>query len=162
MRGEFLYEAALYPELEYAFKHPLTQEVAYQSQLAERRARVHAAVARALEAMDPAGTGERAALLAHHYEAAGEALPAARWHDRAAALGAAGRLRRGAPALGAGARAWPAACPSPASRRISLAAACAQLLLAGSRLGLSEAEATALFEEGRVAGGAGRERRGSR
>jgi hypothetical protein len=31
-----------------------------------------------------------------------------------------------------------------------LAAACAQLLLAGSRLGLSEAEATALFEEGRA------------
>ena len=84
VRGEFLYEAALYPEPEYAFKHPLTQEVAYQSQLAERRARVHAAVARALEALDPAGTGERAALLAHHYEAAGEALPAARWHDRAA------------------------------------------------------------------------------
>ena len=26
--AEFLYEAALYPQLEYSFKHPLTQEVA--------------------------------------------------------------------------------------------------------------------------------------
>ncbi len=39
---EFLYQEALYPEAEYSFKHPLTQEVAYRSQLAERRARVHA------------------------------------------------------------------------------------------------------------------------
>src|SRR5438093_182830 len=46
---EFLYETALYPEAEYAFKHPLTQEVAYRSQLAERRKAVHAAVARAIE-----------------------------------------------------------------------------------------------------------------
>ncbi|MGH7289282.1 MAG: ATP-binding protein, partial [Myxococcota bacterium] len=45
VRGEFLFEKALYPTAEYAFKHPLTQEVAYRSQLAERRARTHAAVA---------------------------------------------------------------------------------------------------------------------
>jgi adenylate cyclase len=155
VRREFPYEAALHPELEYAFKHPLTQEVAYQSQLGDRRARVHAAVARALEAMDAAGTGERAALLAHHYEAAGEALPAARWHDRAAhwALRAdfaeARRHWERVRALAGG---------LPESRELAdlLAAACAQLLLAGSRLGLSETEATALFEEGRVraAGGA--------
>jgi predicted ATPase len=47
--AEFLYEEALYPQAEYAFKHPLTQEVAYRSQLTERRARVHAAIARAIE-----------------------------------------------------------------------------------------------------------------
>ena len=47
--AEFLYEAALYPQLEYSFKHPLTQEVAQRSQLRERRVRVHAAVAQALE-----------------------------------------------------------------------------------------------------------------
>jgi class 3 adenylate cyclase len=40
--GEFLYEAALYPELEYTFKHPLTQEVAANSQLSEGRTRAHA------------------------------------------------------------------------------------------------------------------------
>jgi predicted ATPase len=40
-RAEFIYEEALYPEAEYAFKHPLTQEVAYRSQLQERRREVH-------------------------------------------------------------------------------------------------------------------------
>ncbi len=37
-QAEFLYDEAIYPEASYAFKHPLTQEVAYRSQLAERRA----------------------------------------------------------------------------------------------------------------------------
>jgi adenylate cyclase len=148
VRNEFLYEAALYPEPEYAFKHPLTQEVAYQSQLGDRRARVHATVARALEAMDPAGTGERAALLAHHYDAAGEALPAARWHDRAAhwALRADfAEARRHWERV----RALAGGLPESLESADLLATACAQLLLAGSRLGLSEVEATALFEEGR-------------
>ena len=52
-RAEFLFETSFYPEVEYAFKHPLTQEVALGSQLRERRARTHAAVARALEAATP-------------------------------------------------------------------------------------------------------------
>jgi adenylate cyclase len=82
--GEFLYEQSLYPVTECAFKHPLTQEVALGSQLRERRVRTHAAVARALEAAHPEGLDEQAALLAHHYEAADEALKAARWHQRAA------------------------------------------------------------------------------
>jgi adenylate cyclase len=149
VRGEFLYEAALYPEPEYAFKHPLTQEVALQSQLAEKRARVHAVVARALEALDPLGTGERAALLAHHYEAAGEALPAARWHDRAAhwALRADfAEARRHWERV----RALAGGLPESRESADLLATACAQLLMAGSRLGLPEAEATALFEEGRA------------
>src|SRR5207253_4423655 len=46
-RAEFVHEQALYPVVEYAFKHPLTQEVALGSQLKERRRQVHAAVARA-------------------------------------------------------------------------------------------------------------------
>ena len=82
--AEFLYQEALYPEAEYAFKHPLTQEVAYRSQLAERRARVHAAVARAIEELESGKLGERAALLAYHWEHAGDAREAAKWHRRAA------------------------------------------------------------------------------
>ena len=35
--AEFLYETSLFPELEYTFKHALTHEVAYGSQLHERR-----------------------------------------------------------------------------------------------------------------------------
>ena len=82
--GDFVYERALYPVFEYAFKHPLTHEVAYQSQLQTRRAVVHAAVARALEAQAGDKLDEQAALLAHHCQEAGEILNAARWHQRAA------------------------------------------------------------------------------
>ena len=35
--GEFIYEQPAFPEPEYTFKHALTQEVAYQSLLGERR-----------------------------------------------------------------------------------------------------------------------------
>jgi predicted ATPase len=38
---EILYEKALYPELEYIFKHALTQEVAYESLLKQRRREIH-------------------------------------------------------------------------------------------------------------------------
>src|SRR5262249_37723684 len=82
--AELVYQEALYPEEEYAFKHPLTREVAYRSQLAERKARVHAAIARAMEEVDSQKLGERAALLAYHWERAGEAREAAKWHRRAA------------------------------------------------------------------------------
>jgi len=82
--AEFLYETSLHPEVEYSFKHALTQEVAYQSQLAERRARIHGAVARAIEDLYPDRLDERAGLLAHHWEGAREPLAAARWHERAA------------------------------------------------------------------------------
>jgi class 3 adenylate cyclase len=70
---------------EYVFKHPLTQEVAYGSQLSERRARAHHTVAAAIERTYPDVLDERAALLAHHCEASGDTLAAARWHARAAA-----------------------------------------------------------------------------
>src|SRR5262249_61017504 len=67
--AEFLYEAALYPQLEYSFKHPLTHEVAQRSQLRDRSVRVHAAVAQALE--DAGGNLDaRAAKIAHHWDEA--------------------------------------------------------------------------------------------
>ncbi|MCB1748547.1 MAG: AAA family ATPase [Gammaproteobacteria bacterium] len=81
---EFVNEVALYPRLEYGFKHPLTQEVANDSQLKVRRAETHARVARAIEALSPEHLDEEAAMLAHHWAAAGEAVTAARWHARAA------------------------------------------------------------------------------
>jgi len=82
--AEFIYELSLYPMVEYAFKHPLTQEVALGSQLAERRRLTHSAVARAIEVAS-GKLDEEAALLAHHWEEAGENLTAARWHRRASA-----------------------------------------------------------------------------
>ena len=47
--AEFLYEARLFPDLEYTFKHALTHEVAYGSVLAERRRALHAAIVEAIE-----------------------------------------------------------------------------------------------------------------
>jgi len=83
VQSEFLYEASLYPESEYAFKHPLTREVAYASLLKERRRALHADVAKALEVLAGDAAELRAALLAHHWELAGRNLEAARWQSRA-------------------------------------------------------------------------------
>ncbi len=70
---------------QYSFCHPLTQEVAYQSQLGEHRSRVHAALATELEqeinAEDP--PDERSILLAHHWERAGRIEKAANWNVKA-------------------------------------------------------------------------------
>jgi class 3 adenylate cyclase len=78
---EFIHGEA---EGEYAFRHPLTQEVAYGSQLLERRSGLHAAVARALEEVLADRLGESAALIAHHWEQAGRRAEAARWRRLAA------------------------------------------------------------------------------
>jgi len=83
-RAEFIFERSLYPEPEYAFRHPLTQEVALHSQLSDRRKRVHAAIAGAIAELRASRLDEEAGVLAYHWEEAGEALEAARWHRRAA------------------------------------------------------------------------------
>jgi class 3 adenylate cyclase/tetratricopeptide (TPR) repeat protein len=80
----FLYETEIYPERVLAFSHPLTQEVAYGSQLGEQRAKAHAATARALIELNPDRHDELAALIAQHLEQGGETLEAARWNARAA------------------------------------------------------------------------------
>jgi adenylate cyclase len=80
----FLYEAEMYPERVFAFRHPLTREVAYGTQLGERRAATHAAAARATIELNPDRHDELAALIAHHMEEGGETLEAARWAARAA------------------------------------------------------------------------------
>jgi adenylate cyclase len=85
LEAELIHEAAVYPEDEYTFKHALTEEVAYGSQLARRRARTHTAVAWALAELDPDRLDERASLIAHHFELGGVLLEAARWNARAAA-----------------------------------------------------------------------------
>jgi len=77
-------ETAAGPTARYAFRHPLTQEVAYNAQLHDRRARVHAAVAAALERLRADRLGEHAELIAHHWDAAGMRYEAARWRRRAA------------------------------------------------------------------------------
>jgi class 3 adenylate cyclase/predicted ATPase len=64
--AEFLYEACLFPEIEYTFKHALTHEVAYQSLLHERRQTLHARIVETLETLYAGRLGEHVEHLAHH------------------------------------------------------------------------------------------------
>jgi class 3 adenylate cyclase/tetratricopeptide (TPR) repeat protein len=82
--GGFLFETEVYPERVFSFRHPLTREVAYSTQLADQRAATHGATARALIELNPDRHDELAALIASHMEAGGEPLEAARWSARAA------------------------------------------------------------------------------
>jgi len=69
----------------FAFRHPLIQEVSYAMQLRSRRTALHALVADAVAQSDWGLQDEFAALLSHHYEAATQAIPAARHLVRSAA-----------------------------------------------------------------------------
>ena len=64
--AEFVYEAGLFPDLEYTFKHALTHEVAYGGLLQERRLTLHARVVTAIEALHRDRLDEQIERLAHH------------------------------------------------------------------------------------------------
>jgi len=68
---EFIYEKSLFPELEYIFKHALTQEVAYNSLLLKRRKEIHERIGKAIEELYPDRLAEFYEMLAYHY-ASGE------------------------------------------------------------------------------------------
>jgi class 3 adenylate cyclase/tetratricopeptide (TPR) repeat protein len=146
-RAELIHEESLYPDVEYAFRHPLTHEVAERSQLAAQRRRVHVAVARALEELHADKPEENAALLAHHWDLGGEADPAARWYRRAAQWIAGSnsaearrhwnRVRELAEQVG------DAALALELGQQSRL-----MILEYGWRLGVSEAEADELLREG--------------
>ena len=64
---EFIYEKSLFPELEYIFKHALTQEVAYNSLLLKRRKEIHEKIGNAIEKLYTNRLEEYYELLAYHY-----------------------------------------------------------------------------------------------
>ena len=66
-RKEFLYEQPAFPEVEYIFKHALTQEVAYGTVLQEQRKLLHERTGQALETVYAATLPEHYSDLAHHY-----------------------------------------------------------------------------------------------
>jgi class 3 adenylate cyclase/tetratricopeptide (TPR) repeat protein len=147
--AEFIHQQALYPIAEYAFAHPLTQEVALGSQLGDQRRQRHATVARALQEVHE-GLEQRAALIAYHYEEAGQEIDAARWHARAAvSMGTrdfAGVLRHWQ-------RVWDLLTALPEARqndetRGARLAASAQIIIGGWRLGMAETAMAAMYEEG--------------
>ena len=80
LAAELVYERAIYPVAEYAFKHPLTHEVALHAQLTTARRTRHAAVAEAIAAAEAERLDEHAGLLAHQWTEAGQALRAAGWY----------------------------------------------------------------------------------
>ena len=64
--AEFIYEQAA-ADTEYVFKHALTQEVAYNSLLIERRKHLHERAGQALESIFPDQLDDHLSELAHHY-----------------------------------------------------------------------------------------------
>ncbi|WP_349606461.1 adenylate/guanylate cyclase domain-containing protein [Cupriavidus sp. DF5525] len=65
--AEFIYGRPAFPEVEYAFKHALTQEVAGNSLLLEQRSALHERTGRAIEALFHSQLKDHCSELAHHY-----------------------------------------------------------------------------------------------
>ncbi len=65
--GEFIYEQPAVGDTEYIFKHALTQEVAYNSVLNERRKQLHERIGAAFETLYAGSLEDHLAELAHHY-----------------------------------------------------------------------------------------------
>jgi tetratricopeptide (TPR) repeat protein len=81
--GEFIQEQSAVNDVEYVFKHALTQEVAYNSVLIERRKVLHERTAQALEALFVDSVDEHLADLSYHYSRSGNDSRAIDYHIRA-------------------------------------------------------------------------------
>ncbi|MEM5365863.1 adenylate/guanylate cyclase domain-containing protein [Paraburkholderia azotifigens] len=82
--AEFIYERPAFPEVEYLFKHALTQELAGHSLLTERRSALHERTAQAIEALFPTHIADYCGELAHHYSMSGNVPKAVEYLQRAA------------------------------------------------------------------------------
>jgi predicted ATPase len=81
--GEFIYEQPAVGNSEYVFKHALTQEVAYNSVLTERRQQLHECAGAAIETLYASRVEEHLAELAHHYGRSGNPGQAVEYLTRA-------------------------------------------------------------------------------
>jgi class 3 adenylate cyclase/predicted ATPase len=68
---EFIYEQSAFPESSFSFKHALTQEVAYNSLLLERRRVLHEHIAQSIEEVFRDRLEDHYSELAHHYSHSG-------------------------------------------------------------------------------------------
>jgi predicted ATPase/DNA-binding SARP family transcriptional activator/class 3 adenylate cyclase len=68
-----IYQERAIPEVEYSFKHVLTQEAVYQNIPQRRRQALHRQVAEAIEALYRDSLDEYHEQLAHHYDRSGDA-----------------------------------------------------------------------------------------
>jgi tetratricopeptide (TPR) repeat protein len=144
-QAELIYDLPPYEKGLHAFRHPLIQEVAYRTLLHERRRVLHGAVAQAIQASKDRRE-EHAALLAYHFEQAGETLKAAQQHMRAA-------MWVGANETAQALRSWKKVrellLDQPASQPIDYLrmVACGQIVNFGWREGISADDAKIYFEE---------------
>jgi class 3 adenylate cyclase/predicted ATPase len=81
--GEFIYEQPAAGDVEYTFKHALTQEVAYNALLVERRKPLHERTGLALEAMFAGRLDDHLDELAHHYSRSDNVAKAVEYLGRA-------------------------------------------------------------------------------
>ena len=81
--AEFIYEQPATGDIEYIFKHALTQEVAYNSVLSERRKQLHERAAQAIEALYGSQLENHLSELAHHYSRSANAPKAVEYLQRA-------------------------------------------------------------------------------
>jgi predicted ATPase len=81
--GEFIYEQVAESDVEYIFKHALTQEVAHNSLLIERRKLLHERAGRALESMFTVQLDDHLDELAHHYRNSDNVAKAVEYLGRA-------------------------------------------------------------------------------
>ena len=82
--GQFVYEQPSISDVEYIFKHALTQEVAYNSVLVERRRHLHQSVGQAIELLYAGSLDDHLADLAHHFSRSGNREKAVEYLRRAA------------------------------------------------------------------------------
>ena len=80
--AEFIYQRPAFPEVEYSFKHALTQEVAGSSLLTERRNALHERTAQAIEELFPSRIADYCSELAHHYRLSGNVPKAVEYLHR--------------------------------------------------------------------------------
>jgi adenylate cyclase len=81
--AEFVYEQPAVGDIEYTFKHALTQEVAYNSILSERRKQLHERIGAAIETLFSDSLDDHIAELAHHYARSGNIRRAATYQTLA-------------------------------------------------------------------------------
>jgi predicted ATPase len=83
-RAEMIRESSRLPELEYVFRHSLTQEAAYNTILLRHCREFHRQVGDALESLFPDRLEELAPMLAHHFIEAQLPEPALKYYTQAA------------------------------------------------------------------------------
>jgi len=81
--GEFIYEQVAADDVEYVFKHALTQEVAYNSLLIERRKLLHERAGEAVESMFSGQLDDHVIELANHYSHSANVSKAVEYLGRA-------------------------------------------------------------------------------